>query len=50
MKTAKKIMLTPIDKKMIQKARQQIAAGKGIPLADFLVQALAHDAKKHARS
>lgn len=48
-KNGKKI-LTPADKREIRKARERIAAGKGIPLGEFLLMALAHDARKHAKA
>jgi hypothetical protein len=43
------MIVTLADKKRSQKAKQQIADGKGISLTNFLVQALAHDSKKRKR-
>jgi len=48
-KNGRKIV-TPALKRELQKARQRIARGKGIPIGEFLVMALEHDARRHAKA
>ena len=44
----KKVVVTATDKRMIAKARRELAAGKGTTLGELLVEMLKRDARKHA--
>jgi len=44
----KKKVITATDKRMIEQARRELAAGKTMTLAELLMKALERDARKHA--